>query len=131
MLYYGDLDDGYGDGGYGQGPYGDPANPPTDVDIVRHYLGSDASWSDTQIAEALDAEKLNQAKVCYQPPPEVMWPADLSEALKRRVARNLAMRGLPLGFQPMATDIGAVAFRPGHDSEIRRLEGPYRRVAIG
>jgi hypothetical protein len=60
-----------------------------------------------------------------------VWPSDLVEALCRRVARNLAMRALPLAVQMSNTDMGAVATRLGSsDPEVRRLEAPYRRLVV-
>lgn len=58
--------------------------------------------------------------------------ADLVEALCRRVARNLAMRKLPLGVQPVITDVAATGVQiSGNDPEVRRLETPFRRRFVG
>lgn len=92
---------------------------------AQAYLGS-TSWSGTEIQRALDAERAAQAKRCnvdeYGP--------DLREALLRRVARNLAARAVPLA-SSSSFDGGGGATVPYNDPEIRRLEGPYRKVVIG
>jgi hypothetical protein len=59
------------------------------------------------------------------------YPADLLEALMRRVQRLLEMRSKPLGYQDTATEFGVASTRVGPDPEIRRLEQPYRKLVIG
>lgn len=103
---------------------------------VKTYLGTGSSWSDAEIDDALAAELAAQARVCRVPVPPVEgqepeWPADLAEALKRRVARNLELRGLPLGIQTTVTEVGTGAIRVGFDYEIKRLEAPFRKVSVG
>lgn len=93
---------------------------------VIDYIG-DTSWTDTQIQGAIDAEAAAQAAACRIPDPV---PADLLEALKRRVARNLAMRGLPLAVLQGDAEVGS-SILPGRDPEVRRLEGPHRKWVIG
>ncbi len=76
------------------------------------------------VQDAYDAEKAAQAHVCRVDP----YAADLAQALKRRVARNLAMRNIPLGIQ--MDEVGGI--RVGsNDPEVRRLEAPYRKVYVG
>jgi hypothetical protein len=110
---------------------------PPSLANVKAYLGTDHSWSDDEISSALTAETVSQAKRCTipaDPDPEapVAYPADLAEALCRRVAHNLALRGLPLGLQSTVTEMGASNARVGGiDAETRRLEGPYRRLGVG
>jgi len=91
---------------------------------VTAYLGP-TSWDSTAIAGALAAEQSAQDQRCRT---SSVYPPDLAEAVMRRVARNLALRGLPLAMQ--AGDAGA-SYAPGRDPEIRRLEGPYRRRVVG
>ena len=91
---------------------------------TKTYLGT-TSWSDPDIQDALDAETAAQDAVCRRLP---YYPVDLKQALKRRVARNLALRALPVGIQ--ANDTGAT-YIAGRDPEIRRLEAPWRRVSVG
>lgn len=100
-----------------------PGGPPT-LAAVKTYLGTSvSSWSDAEITSALAAEQADQAKICRV---GAVFPADLSEALKRRVARNLFLRGLPAGTQSAE----GVISRVGLDSEIERLEGKYRRFVF-
>lgn len=102
---------------------------------VKAYLGDDHSWSDDEVSAALAAETVAQARVVSFPAEDPLtplpYPADLAEALYRRVARNLAMRAIPLGAQPTITEMGIGTFRPGQDPEVRRLEAPYRRLVVG
>lgn len=95
-------------------------------DDVEDYLG-ETSWSSDEVQDALDAEKAAQRAVCRIP---ASYPADLREALFRRVARNLAMRANPLGIAAGDADGGAVRL-PGRDPEVRRLEAPWRRLVVG
>lgn len=97
-------------------------------DDVKNYLG-DTSHDDDTIKAALAAETAAQARKCRVPSP---FPADLAEALMRRVAHNLALRRLPLGIQAALSDGGAVQTRVGgEDAEVRRLEGPFRKRRVG
>lgn len=99
-----------------------------DVAACKTYVGQAAtSWADAQYVQALAAEKRAQARKC-RVPASGEWPADLVEALCRRVHRNLAMRNLALAIQ----SDGDGGIRIGqHDPEIRRLEAPFRKVRIG
>lgn len=107
--------------------------PPTVTDVLT-YLGDDVSWEEPAVQAALDAETAAQAAVVRfpvdpEPPAEPLpYPADLAEALCRRVAHNLALRALPLGVQASITDSAvATNFVGGTDAEVRRLEAPYRK----
>lgn len=96
-----------------------------DLATVKDYLRDAVKgWSDAQIQSALDAETAAQARVCRIP---AVYPPDLAEALCRRVRRNLAMRGIPLGVQ--TSEVGPV--RVGRDPEIRRLEAPFPKLRVG
>lgn len=108
-----------------------------DLTAVKAYLGADSSWTDAEVTAALDAETVAQANAVIFPadpePPAspLPYPADLAEALKRRVLRHLSMKALPLGFQPSVTEqLGTVALRVGSDLEVRRLEAPYKRRTV-
>lgn len=106
------------------------------LEAVKDYLSSIEmnSWSDEAVTEALTAEIANQLRVCKFPAdpdlpvPPLAYPADLSDALKRRVARNLSLRPLPLGVQ---VNESVVARLGGLDAEVRRLEAPHRRLVFG
>ena len=101
--------------------------PPEVVDI-NEYLGTTAPRDPAVLYSSYRAEKAAQRSVCNVPADDAVWPDDLREALCRRVAHNLAMRGLPLGLQESITDAGAAVTRVGgQDAEVRRLEAPYRK----
>lgn len=104
------------------------------LDTVKAYLG-ETSWSDATIQAALDAETAAQAKVCAIPllpnDPEWIYPADLTEALCRRVAHNLANRSLPLGLSTNSSDGYVSTSRVGgDDAEVMRLERPWRKRVV-
>jgi hypothetical protein len=102
-----------------------------DLDAVKAYIGAEVSASDDEISGALAAEKVAQSNVCIVPADDATWPADLAEALCRRVHRNLVVRGLPLGLQTSLSDAAVAVTRIGTDGEIARLEAPYRRLVCG
>lgn len=61
-----------------------------------------------------------------------VWPADLAEALYRRVAHNLALRALHLGVSVNVAEAAvSTRFVGGEDREVLRLEAPYRRLVVG
>lgn len=91
---------------------------------VKAYIGSNESTSDGTYQDALDAEAAAQRKVCDVP---AIYPADLRQALLRRVARNLALRGQPMAVLTGSQETGSLVL-PGRDPEVRRLEAPYRRL---
>ena len=93
------------------------------VDDVAAYLGP-TSVDEATLADALAAETAAQASECVTGP---TYGADLRQALLRRVARNLALRGLPLAVLQGDSEAGSTVL-PGADSEIDRLERRYRRL---
>jgi hypothetical protein len=93
------------------------------------YLG-ETSYTEQELGDALAAEKAAQAARCRVPADDAAWPADLAEALFRRVARNLAMRGVPLAVLQGDAEAGSL-IPPGQDSEVRRLEAPHRKLVFG
>ena len=96
------------------------------ADELRSYLGS-TSATDSELLEVLRAERAAQAQRCRIDP----YTYELREALLRRVARNLAARAVPVATFT-SFDGGATSTRvPQVDAEVRRLEGPYRRLAVG
>ena len=97
-----------------------------DLQAVKDYL-RETSWEDIDIQGALDAELAAQDAVCRVPDP---MPADLAEALKRRVSCNLARRPLPLAVLQGDAEAGSTR-PPTHDPEIRRLERPHRKLVMG
>lgn len=99
------------------------------VDSFKVYakLDPDDDTIDDEIGDALAAESLAQRRVCRIP---AEYPADLREALHRRIARNLAMRGIPLAVLRGDAESGDTVL-PGNDPEIRRLEKPHRKLVMG
>lgn len=93
---------------------------------IATYLG-DTSWSEQDLQDALDAEAAAQRAICVVP---AEYPTDLREALKRRVARNLSMRRIPLAVLQGDAESGTPSVLPGNDPEIRRFEKPHLRVLI-
>lgn len=91
------------------------------------YLGEN-SWTDDELQDALDAETVAQRRVCRVP---AAYPADLRQALLRRVACNLARRALPLSMLQGDAEAGGTAPLPSNDAEVRRLERPHRRLFMG
>lgn len=100
-----------------------------DVDEAKDYLKIDSGDTsrDDDITSALAAETAAQRAMCRVP---AVYPDDLREALLRRVARNLAMRGLPLAVLRSDSDAGDTIL-PGKDPEVRRLEAPHRKRVMG
>lgn len=101
------------------------------------YLG-DSEWTADEIEAAFLAEQGAQSRVCRVPRladgtlDEGSYPADLAEALFRRVAHNLALRRLPLGVSANISEAGVATNRVGGtDAEVRRLEAPWRSVRVG
>lgn len=107
------------------------ANLP-DADELSDWLGGvDAhSWETADLTGVLAAESAAQRRVCDIP---AAYPDDLRQALLRRAARALDMRR-QLTEQPRTEggdfDLPPAA-APGRDAEIRRYEGPFRRIVIG
>lgn len=105
---------------------------PTADEARTNYLGPDSEHHKADVDSAFAAERAAQAHRCRVPDDDADWPADLIEALYRRVATNLANRGLPLAIQTSYSDVGGGFARVGGlDPEVRRLEAPYRKVVIG
>jgi len=92
------------------------------VEDVQDYLGR-TDLDQDMLQGVLDAERASQRGKCRIPS---NYPADLREALLRRVARNLSMRNL---INTTEVETGAV-FSPSNDPEVRRLENGYRRVLL-
>lgn len=98
-----------------------------DLDDVLNYLGWQADNDFGDVAEALGAELDAQRRVCRV---GAVYPRDLRNALYRRCARNLAMKGIPLAV--LRGDAQSrTTFLPGRDPEVRRLEAPHRKLVMG
>lgn len=105
------------------------------IDTITDYLDETASdWDETAVMAAYSAERAAQSRRCRVPDSDEPgdWPADLLEALCRRVAANLANRALPLGLQSSVSEAGVGFARTGGgDREVNRLEAPHRKLVLG
>lgn len=115
-----------------------PALGPTLPEVEAYLASAGFEAGDPRLAYAegaLAAEQADQVNRLRFPTDETgspVYDAALTEALCRRVARNLAVRPLPLGVQPTVTDAGAgLAYIGSTDPEVRRLEAPYRKRVVG
>jgi hypothetical protein len=102
-----------------------------DLDAVKAYIGGEITRTDGEISGALAAEKAAQSARCVVPADDAEWPADLAEALLRRVFRNLVVRRIPLGYKADLSEAAVATTRIGTDGEIVRLEAPYRKLVVG
>ncbi|GAA1549924.1 hypothetical protein GCM10009804_03130 [Kribbella hippodromi] len=86
--------------------------------------------NDDELGDVLAAEIELQRKVCTIPadptnPPADAFPVPLRTALFRRVARSLALKGIPLAVLQGDAETGTTIL-PSNDPEVRRIERPYR-----
>ena len=108
-----------------------------DLTAVKAYLGTDHSWSDSEIQAALDAQVGDQAKKCKVPvdAEDPTWMPDaLAQALCRRTQVALSLQPLPLGVQVTLSDVNAATTRvgsPSKDPLVADLERPYRKLVLG
>lgn len=97
------------------------------VDQYKNYVDQDfGSWTDEEIADTIEVEASAQRGVCTV---GAIIPPDLRDALLRRVRVNLSRRTLPV-LVTVDSD-GNNTFLPSRDPEVRRLEGPYRKLVFG
>lgn len=104
-----------------------------DLDAVKAYLGTDHSWSDEEIQDALTAQAADQASR-LRAAALTDYPDPLPQALCRRVQVALALKPLPLGVQVTLTETAAATTRvgsPDRDPLVRQLEVKYRHRAVG
>lgn len=99
---------------------------PAAGDVVD-YMGATSHTLD-EVQDALDAEAAAQRHVCRV---RAVYPADLRQALLRRVMRNLELRTLPLAVLQGDAEAGSNTVLPGRDPEVRRLEAPHRKLVVG
>ena len=104
----------------------------TQLDDLKAYLKislADDDYTDAVLTSALAAESVAQGAVLASRYVSVVAtnPA-LTQALFRRVSRNLAMRALPLALNEGENGTSYVGAK---DPEVRRLEGPYRKRVVG
>lgn len=98
-----------------------------DLAEVLDYLDWDEDTPTGEAAGALAAESTAQRRKCRV---GAVYPDDMRNALLRRVARNLAFKGVPLAVLRGNTEDGALVL-PGNDPEVRRWEAPYRKLTMG
>lgn len=100
--------------------------PPTLAE-VRAWIDVQATTiTDPQLQLVLDAELGAQASLCNIDP----WKAELTQAIYRRVGREVAAMALPLGVIGADPEYGSASL-PRYDVEIERLERPFRKVVLG
>ena len=104
-----------------------PAGGMPDLAEVLNYLLWETDTDTDEAAFALAAESAAQRGKCRV---DAIYPDDLRNALFRRIARNLAMKGIPLAVLRGNAEDGTLVV-PGNDPEVRRLEAPYRRLPMG
>lgn len=96
---------------------------------LRAWLNLPATALDDEALQGvLDAEAALQARRCRIPAEGI--GADLKQALYRRVGREVAAKGLPLGLAGVESELGPTRLSR-FDAEIERLEGPSRMVVFG
>lgn len=103
---------------------------PTLAEVRTRLSLTEARISTEELTDVLAAEVQLQAQVCRIPvdptdPPADAFPAPLRGAIFRRIARALAMKGIPLAVLQGDAETGTT-YLPSNDPEVRRLERPYR-----
>jgi hypothetical protein len=109
----------------------DPLGVPT-IPEIRAWSQISGQVTDAQLEQVLAAEvALQDAATRWGEvtTPTGPRPAPLTQALMRRVAREVAARDQALGIVQDA-EYGAVRLSPW-DAEIVRLERPYQRQVLG
>jgi hypothetical protein len=87
-----------------------------------------SALSDAQLQQIVDSEAALQAAECTIPELPADYPDELNQAMLRRVAHVAALRSLPLG---IISDVESAPMQAAAwDSEVRRLEGPWRSVVV-
>jgi len=104
-----------------------PVLPP-DVTALTAYITPTSVETD-RLTEVLSTEIRAQRNVCDLP---AEYSSDLREAVLRRCACNLARQGIPLAVVQGDAESGTSSVMPPtHDPEVRRLEGPWRKLVTG
>lgn len=85
--------------------------------------------SDPQLQTVLDGELAVQAAVCQVPDDPAPLPAELVQAVYRRVARVVRLRSLPTGMVGDTDEYGPVQ-AARRDAEIDRLEMIHRNAVL-
>lgn len=102
------------------------------VEQTRTYLGvGTGPLPDDQLQRIYDGCADVQRARCRDTDDDATLPDALGQAFLRRVAREVAGKGLPLGLTgPDSTEFGPQAL-PFLDALIETGEAPYRRVTVG
>lgn len=102
---------------------------------IRTAIGVPATAvSDADLQRIYDAESTSQGLRCHtevasETPQPDDYPDPLSQALVRRVQREVAARNLPLGMVGIDSEYGAQRL-PNADALIDDLERPYRKQVL-
>src|SRR6187399_2516238 len=101
-----------------------------DVSTVRGYLQVPATvLTDPDLQRMLDAAIGAQEARCTVPADVVAWPAELDQALLRRVQREVAARNLPLGMVGLDAEYGPASLA-AYDSLVEQHERPWRTQVL-
>jgi len=101
---------------------------PTLAEIRAWVQVPATALDDGQLDHVAGAEQSAQLAACNVD--DTAITDDLYQAFLRRVARHVATRGVPLGLIGADAEYGAVRLSRW-DSEVERLEAPYRAVVLG
>src|SRR5262245_27576753 len=97
--------------------------PPSIAD-VRAWIQVPATLvTDEQLQLVIYAEVLIQGRLCQLREDPQGYPPELQQAIYRRVAREVAAKGVPLGAFGADSEFGPQRLARW-DAEIERLEGP-------
>ena len=112
-----------------------PTYPLPPLEEVRRWLSLPAtSLADEDLTRVLEAEAGLQVAACRLPLDTsglIYEPTQAqTQALYRRVGREVAAKGLPLGVMGADSEYGPSRLARW-DAEIDRLEGPTRVVVFG
>lgn len=104
------------------------------LEAIRAWLGVPATIvDDAALQQVVDAEALIQERQVTLPTDAVgdtYLTADLVQALYRRVGREIAAKGVPLGVLGVDAEYGPARLT-SWDAEIDRLEASRRRFVFG
>jgi hypothetical protein len=98
------------------------------VEDARAWLGvSSSAVSDDDLAQIHAAELVIQARSLAIPvdDPEAIYPEPLARSLLRRIGRECAAKGIPLGFVGGEASEFSPIMLSSWDSEVARLEATY------
>lgn len=95
--------------------------PPTREQVRAWVAVTGTSITDDELDIVIAAELKAQARLCTVVP----WSPELTQALYRRVGRQVAAMNTPLGVTPSA-EFGSRNL-PRYDAEIERIEAPLRK----